>query len=349
MARDALFGKEEAAVAAAEEALEDEYLNGAGRAAFEGLLKDYRKLFKTTKRLVRISDRNERDLAEMAEQQRLAAEEINRKNSELEALSVKLSKYLSPQVYDSIFTGRQDVRLASERKKLTIFFSDIEGFTETTDKMESEDLTQLINQYLTEMSGVALAHGATIDKYIGDAIMIFFGDPETRGVAEDALACVEMAIAMQERMNELANVWRESGVENPLRIRIGIHTGYCTVGNFGSNDRMDYTIIGGAVNLASRLEHEAEPGDILISYETHALIRHNISCEEQGSLKVKGLAYPVTSYRVLERAADLGHQVQPITADLPHLAVQADPAKMTVQERGAAAAYLRGLADSIDA
>ena len=88
----------------------------------------------------------------------------------------------------------------SQRKKLTICFSDIAGFTETTDRMESEDLTQLLNHYLTEMSKIATEHGATIDKYVGDAIVMFFGDPESRGVKEDALACVKMAIAMQRRI-----------------------------------------------------------------------------------------------------------------------------------------------------
>jgi class 3 adenylate cyclase len=219
-----------------------------------------------------------------------AAEAIGQKHRELEALSSKLAKYLSPQVYASIFEGRQEVKLASRRKKLTVFFSDIAGFTETTDKMESEDVTHLLNQYLTEMSRVALEYGATIDKYVGDAIMIFFGDPETRGVKADALACVEMATAMQKRMQELAAIWRDSGIETPISCRIGIHTGYCTVGNFGSEDRMDYTIVGGTVNLASRLEHEAPPGGILISYETHAHVKDEISCEEMGRIQVRGIA-----------------------------------------------------------
>ena len=206
--------------------------------------------------------------------------QLERKNIELEGLSTKLAKYLSPQVYASIFTGKQEVKLASQRKKLTVFFSDIAGFTETTDAMESEDLTQLLNQYLTEMSRVASSMAATIDKYIGDAIMIFFGDPESRGVEADALACVEMAIAMQERIQELSAVWRDAGIERATGCRIGIHTGYCTVGNFGSEDRMDYTIVGGAVNLASRLEHEAPPGGILISYETYAQVKDEVRCEE---------------------------------------------------------------------
>src|SRR5262245_18260573 len=108
------------------------------------------------------------------------------------------------------------------------------------------------------MSRIALEHGATIDKYVGDAIMAFFGDPETKGIKEDAAACVKMAIAMQRRMRELQWEWRDSGLEKPFQLRIGINTGYCTVGNFGSDDRMDYTIISSEVNLAARLQSHAE-------------------------------------------------------------------------------------------
>ena len=104
-------------------------------------------------------------------------EELAEKSSALEQLSNQLSKYLSPQVYESIFTGKQEVKVAATRKKLTVFFSDIAGFTETADRLESEELTQLLNHYLTEMSRIALEYGATIDKYVGDAIVIFFGDP----------------------------------------------------------------------------------------------------------------------------------------------------------------------------
>ena len=187
-------------------------------------------------------------------------QDLTEKSNALAALSSKLAKYLAPQVYDTIFTGQQEVKIVSTRKKLTVCFSDLVGSTEITDKLESEDLTQLLNRYLTEMSKIALQYGATIDKYVGDAIVMFFGDPTTLGVRDDALACVQMAIAMQERVGELADEWENAGIEMPLRCRIGIHTGYCTVGNFGSEDRMDYTMIGGTVNLASRLEHEARRG-----------------------------------------------------------------------------------------
>jgi class 3 adenylate cyclase len=206
--------------------------------------------------------------------------------------------------------------------------------------MESEDVTQLLNQYLTEMSRIALDHGATIDKYIGDAIMIFFGDPESRGVKEDALACVKMAIAMQRRMQDLGAVWRDSGIEAPISCRIGIHTGYCTVGNFGSEDRMDYTIIGGAVNLASRLEHEAPEGGILISYETYAQVKDEIRCEEMGRIQVRGIGHPVATYRVVGVNADRAELPEPIRSRLPHLTLEAAPELMLADERREAAALL---------
>jgi class 3 adenylate cyclase/phosphoglycerate-specific signal transduction histidine kinase len=263
------------------------------------------------------------------------------KSRALEQLSNQLAKYLSPQVYESIFTGKQEVKIASRRKELTVFFSDIAGFTETTDRLESEDLTRLLNHYLTEMSRIALSYGATIDKYVGDAILIFFGDPETRGVKEDALACIEMAIAMRKRMLELQHVWRASGLEKPLQCRIGINTGYCTVGNFGSEVRMDYTIIGGGVNLASRLEAAATPGEILISFETYANVRDRIHCEERGHISVKGIAYPVATYQVVDAYENLGIDRLFIHEERPNLRLDLNLAAMSAGDRGHAATVLR--------
>jgi class 3 adenylate cyclase len=149
------------------------------------------------------------------------------------------------------------------------------------------------------MTTIALAHGATIDKFVGDAMLMFFGDPETRGVKEDALACVRMAIAMQRRMRDLQNEWHEKGYQNPFEVRIGVNTGYCNVGNFGSEARMDYTIIGAEVNLAARLEQNAKPGSIQISYETYALVQDHFEFEERESIKAKGIAQPIKNYELL--------------------------------------------------
>jgi class 3 adenylate cyclase len=221
------------------------------------------------------------------------------RTQQLETLSTKLSKYLAPQVYASIFQGRQQVEIASNRKKLTVFFSDIVGFTETTENLDSQELTSILNRYLDEMAGIAIKYGATLDKFVGDAIIAFFGDPETRGVAEDARACVAMAVEMQERVAELQRQWQDEGLERPFHVRMGINTGFCTVGNFGSKERMDYTIIGGAVNLAARLESAAEPGKILIARETLSLVKDAVIAKEKPPLSVKGFGQPMQVYELL--------------------------------------------------
>jgi class 3 adenylate cyclase/PAS domain-containing protein len=284
-----------------------------------------------------ITDITEQKLAEQALQEaKQRLEEANgnviEKNQMLEALSSKLSKYLSPQIYESIFKGAQTVEISAKRKKLTVFFSDIAGFTETTDQLEAEELTDVLNQYLTEMSTVALAHGATIDKYIGDAMLLFFGDPETRGAQEDAKACVMMATAMQRRMRELEQEWRARGLERPFRMRIGISTGFATVGNFGSRDRMDYTIYGNQVNLAARLQSAAEPGGILLSYETNALVQGIVLTEEYPPMTVKGFVRPINVYKVLGTYQELVDDGRVVLQERDGLRVLVDLTKQVSSE-----------------
>jgi len=274
--------------------------------------------------------------------------ELSEKSNALEQLSKQLAKYLSPQIYDSIFSGKQEVKLVSQRKRLTVFFSDLVGFTETTERLESEDLTRLLNQYLTEMSNIAIEHGATIDKFIGDAIVIFFGDPETLGVKEDAMQCVKMAIAMRKRMKELERVWQDSGLEKPLQCRIGINTGLCTVGNFGSDDRMDYTIIGGGVNLAARLESACVSGEILISYETYAHVKDQIDCEERDQIKVKGIAAPVTTFQVNDLFENMEEGVRPIHASQPNFSLDLNITKLNLEEQTKVLDVLRDAADRVE-
>jgi adenylate cyclase len=268
--------------------------------------------------------RAEEKVREAGREAELANQLVTEKNRALEALSTKLSKYLSPQVYSSIFSGSQRVEIASTRKKLTVFFSDIADFTATTDDLQSEELTGLLNHYLTEMSKIALEYGATVDKYIGDAFLAFFGDPETKGVKEDAIACVNMAIAMQRRMQELQTEWRDAGLQKPFQLRIGINTGYCTVGNFGSEDRMDYTIIGSEVNLASRLQSHAELGSILMSHETYSLVKDIVLAEERDPIHAKGIAKPVRNYKILERIDDMVGQGKVIREEQEGLRVLLD-------------------------
>lgn len=218
-----------------------------------------------------------------------------------------LSKYLSPTLRKAILSGK-DVKLETQRKKLTIFFSDIKGFSELSEEMEADALTSLLNNYLTEMSKIALKYGGTIDKFIGDAIMVFFGDPDSHGTKEDCVAAVSMAIAMKKHMKELQQQWINQGIQKPLEIRMGINTGFCTVGNFGTENRLDYTLLGTEVNLASRLESAAEPGEILISHETYSLVKDLIMCHDKGEIQVKGYQQPVRVHSALDLRKNLGKE-----------------------------------------
>lgn len=292
-----------------------------------------------------IRDITERKKAEEAIH--VANKSLNMKNEQLEALSGKLAKYLSRQVYDSIFTGRKDVKVESYRKELTVFFSDIQGFTDLTDRLEAEPLSELLNAYLSEMANIADKHGGTIDKFIGDGIMIFFGDPESRGRKADAMACVKMAIEMREHIIELRKGWALKAGPTSLHVRMGINTGYCTVGNFGSEERLDYTIVGGPVNVASRLESTADNDQIHITHETYALVKDEIYCRPTGDIKVKGVAHELRTYEVigtlLEHPDD--NQIQAETAGFN---LQFDPTAITSQESGVAREALQAALAALD-
>jgi len=259
--------------------------------------------------------------------------EMYKQNEKYRSLSRKLSKYLSPQVWENIFSGKRDAKLETQRKRLVIFFSDIKGFSELSEQMESEALTALINTYLNEMSKIVMKYGGTIDKFIGDAIMVFFGDPETKGVKRDAEACVAMAIEMRKHMKVLRQRWKAQGIQQPLEIRMGINTGYCTVGNFGAESRMDYTLLGKEVNLASRLESSAEPSEILISYETFSLVQDRILCREKGQIKAKGFSRPIPVYQVVDFRKDLGARRSFTEIDLEGFSMSLDMEKIKNYDR----------------
>jgi class 3 adenylate cyclase len=224
--------------------------------------------------------------------------EIEEKNTKLQNIENNLKRYLPVQLVDAIKSGDKDAVPETERRKLTVFFSDIKGFTDITESLEAEELSTLLNEYLTEMTEIAHKWGGTVDKFIGDAIMIFFGAPERTPDKDNATNCVKMAIEMQEKMKALQDKWFNEGFENPLQIRIGISTGTSTVGNFGAEDRLSYTVIGGQVNIAARLESICEPDSIIISHPTWAFVKDEIECTPGKTVSVKGIPREIMTYKV---------------------------------------------------
>ncbi len=215
----------------------------------------------------------------------------------IEKLASQLSKYLSPELSKSLASGEKNANVGSKRKNLTVFFSDIVNFTARTEHMEPEDLTNRLNMYLEVMVRIALKYGGTVDKYIGDAIMVFFGDMNSKGEKDDAVSCVNMALEMQAACSNLASEW---GLYNgePFKVRMGIATGYCTVGNFGGESKLDYTIIGNTVNLASRMETQAGAGEIFVDQACWNQVKNSFSGTSMGLVNVKGFYKPVKVYRI---------------------------------------------------
>jgi len=266
----------------------------------------------------------------------------------LKDLSEQLSRYLAPQVYQSLFDGSRQAEIQTQRKRLTVFFSDIKNFTASTAQWQPEEVTLLLNSYFAEMSQIAAEYGATLDKFIGDAIVIFFGDPHSLGPRQDALQCVRMAMAMQKRMLDLQRRWRGMGISKTFEIRIGINSGFCDVGNFGSALRMEYTIIGREVNLAARLEQAAGPGEILISSETHALVQGEIFADAREPLLAKGFSEPIAIYAVRNTAIAAAGEAGIIQCDQPGLRMDIDLARLTDAERAQAATQLRRALESLE-
>ena len=230
-----------------------------------------------------------------------AYESLKEKNKKLEKISNRLAKYLSPQIYKNIFETESEQTNDYKRKKLTVFFSDIKGFTDLSDSLDPDLLAELVNEYLSAMTDIALTHGGTIDKFIGDAILVFFGDPESDGLKKDASKCLSMAIAMQNKVAELDRNWQEDrGISEGLNVRMGISTGYCTVGNFGSVQRVDYTVLGSTVNLASRLESICHPKKILVAPETKTLLEKEFKFEAKEAVELKGFNKPIVPFQYLD-------------------------------------------------
>ena len=264
-------------------------------------------------------------------------EQLMVQNQQMEILQEKMRKYLSPQLYSALLGGTAEASTKRHsRVRLTVYFSDMVGFSDLTDSIEPELLSEVLNTYLTRMSEIALTHGGTVDKFIGDAMMVFFGAPEFSSDKEHARRCVRMALEMREELLRLREEWRPKGITRELRVRAGINTGYCTVGNFGSERRMDYTIIGGHVNLAARLQAAAPPDSIYLSSDTYMLIEDFIEARHCGVMSLKGIHTPVEVWELVGLREDQPKQAAYLTLEDGRLRFQAldvDPQALSETER----------------
>ena len=228
----------------------------------------------------------------------------------------KLTRFIPPQIWEPIVKTDMPVTVSNKRAKLTIMFSDIVGFTELSDSLSADNLADILNTYMHCMTVIANKHGAVLDKFIGDGMVCFFGEPNSQGARQDALNCIAMAIDMRREMRTLRQKWRLMGFEG-LYIRVGITTGYCHVGNFGSNNRLSYTLIGREANLASRLESSAGKDEILVSESTYDYICHNYECQHAGAFQLKGFNGNVHAWRVFDPDINKAHLSKWVDYTLP--------------------------------
>jgi len=241
--------------------------------------------------------------------ERAHLEEVARLNTQLEARveeqmaelvrTGELKRFLPHQVAEGLMAGELSAADGFERRRVTLLFADMVGFTDLSDTLEPEELSEVLNEYLREMTAVAVAHRGTLDNYIGDGLMVLFGAPTPDDESTQAWAAVEAAFAMIARADELTAAIRERGIPADLRVRVGVNTGHCTVGVFGSDLLRAYKAVGFAVNVAARLQSEADPGTVLVGFRTYALIKDRVRAESRGSLMLKGAARPVEAWEIL--------------------------------------------------
>jgi adenylate cyclase len=196
---------------------------------------------------------------------------------------------------EEILSAPEKLQLGGTKKKLTILFADVRGFTPISERLQPEEVVSLLNECLTEMADAIFKHEGTLDKFIGDAVLAFFGAPVEH--TDDPQRAVRTAWEMQQRI-DVVNKRREGGTHGLLKIGIGINTGDVVVGNVGSHRRMDYTVIGDNVNLGQRLEDTAGGGQILISESTYELVKDIVDAVKLEPIKVKGRVQPVQVYEI---------------------------------------------------
>lgn len=223
---------------------------------------------------------------------------IERQRQQLQDSRDAIRRYVPPSVADLIIGGHSQSIDTPVRRRVTILFADMVGFTEVSDRIEPEDLTALLVDYLSGMAEMVEKFGGTLNEFTGDGLMAVFGAPNEMAPEEQARRAVAAAREMQGLMEGLNQRWQRLGLGRQLTIRIGINTGEASVGSYGSRGRMTYTAMGLQTNITARIEKEAEPGSVLISDATYQLIREIERCEPRGEIECRGVHTPVQVYQL---------------------------------------------------
>ncbi|UCG29648.1 MAG: GAF domain-containing protein [candidate division WOR-3 bacterium] len=225
--------------------------------------------------------------------------QLYEKVKEEERIRERLQRFFSPGVVGEIMSDKRSVTLGGENRTATILFSDIRGFTSLTERIPTVTSVEILNDFLSSMSEEVFNQDGTLDKYIGDCVMAIFGAPVAH--PDDALRAIKAALGMKKRVQQLRAQWHDkidASMLEVFEIGIGIHTGEVIAGNIGSIERMEYTVVGTAVNIASRLESVAKPGQILISRSTYACTKDSIEATKLPPVELKNVSRPVEVFEV---------------------------------------------------
>lgn len=217
-------------------------------------------------------------------------------STQLKASQRLIRRYLPSAVVSRIESGDAKTVGHPQRLRVTALSSDVAGFTALADQIDPESLSQIINEYMATMSDIVEDQGGVVTEFAGDGLMAIFGAPEALEPEEQVRHALSAANAMHARLAELNKTWFRLGIEQPLRVRIGINTGMLSVGTFGSDGRATYTAIGLQMNVAARIQAQCEPGGTLLSSASWHLVKDEVDCHPLGEVSVKGVHFPISIY-----------------------------------------------------
>ena len=299
-------------------------------ALLSALLSLYKKQQRQQARLIKLSDASEAKLTQT--------------NKTLDALTKNLSRFVPNVVVNALMQDAQDEIVRLKRQEITVFFSDIVGFTTMTERLEPEQLATIMSDYFTEMSLICDRWNGTLDQFIGDAIVIFFGAPDSTGAKNDATQAIGMALEMNDKIKHLRQKWAQQGLSFDFQARMGLSTGFSHVGNFGAANRLHYTALGNVVNEAARIQAWGQAGQILLSQDTYGYIKDSYECREYETVTLKGQTRKLTLYELSLQQQEWRSQL--LNHQQAGLEIHLDPS--SVDDKDQAIRYLKKALAEID-